>query len=446
MVVKILASNPTMKHTLDYNNRKVDKGVASVIGLHNIDSSTAKDIEKTFALYERRNIRSENVSFQLAINPDPSKPEEKLTDTEAVKYALALLSELGYKNQPIVIYKHEDIDRTHYHVVSIRVNENGKKIRDFREEYKLQALMKKYAKKYHYSVSEKTEKKVSKSIIHENKPEQQNNKDFNYTLGNVAQQYRDIFNEALKWKFTTFTQFQTVMKALSIKVDLNEGKEFKLILQGVDKQTGRGVTHRINENDLGIDAYKQMMTRINECKEKENLSSEERKQLSRDKFRISKTIEICLKYSLSENHLYKMLAKKGIYCTLSRGAQDQIFGATFTDTKTKRTFKCSELNSDLSVQKFKEADDNLTGQWHAMERKDFNKLADLAALSSMDENHSEEFSRVEKEDIYNDMESTAMSILETFLNSNIGSNTGKNRKDIYSIEDDILKRKRKKHA
>ena len=37
---------------------------------------------------------------------------------------------MGYGEQPYMVFKHTDIDRTHIHIVSVCVDENGRKISD----------------------------------------------------------------------------------------------------------------------------------------------------------------------------------------------------------------------------------------------------------------------------------------------------------------------------
>ena len=42
------------------------------------------------------------------------------------------LEKLGFGNQPYLVFKHEDIDRHHLHIVTVNVDENGKRLnRDF---------------------------------------------------------------------------------------------------------------------------------------------------------------------------------------------------------------------------------------------------------------------------------------------------------------------------
>ena len=100
MVVKIQASHSKMEGTLMYNQRKVEKEVARILCAVNLPSAFPDDIFETFSRYENRNRVTDKVSFQLSINPDPSRPEEHLTDKEAREFAAALMAGLGYGAQP----------------------------------------------------------------------------------------------------------------------------------------------------------------------------------------------------------------------------------------------------------------------------------------------------------------------------------------------------------
>ncbi len=37
---------------------------------------------------------------------------------------------MGYGNQPYIVFKHKNIDWKHLHLVSLRIDENGRKIKD----------------------------------------------------------------------------------------------------------------------------------------------------------------------------------------------------------------------------------------------------------------------------------------------------------------------------
>ena len=39
------------------------------------------------------------------------------------------MSKMGYEEQPYIVFKHRDIDKIHIHIVSIKIDKNGKKNR-----------------------------------------------------------------------------------------------------------------------------------------------------------------------------------------------------------------------------------------------------------------------------------------------------------------------------
>lgn len=61
----------------------------------------------------------------ISLNPHP---DDMLTNTELQDIAREYLEKLGYGEQPYMIYKHEDIDRHHVHIVTVNVDENGRRL------------------------------------------------------------------------------------------------------------------------------------------------------------------------------------------------------------------------------------------------------------------------------------------------------------------------------
>jgi hypothetical protein len=66
---------------------------------------------------------------------------------------------LGYGNQPYLVYKHADIDRVHFHIVSTRIDcDTGKKIKDNYEREKTQRFIKSLEQKYGLTKDDRPEK------------------------------------------------------------------------------------------------------------------------------------------------------------------------------------------------------------------------------------------------------------------------------------------------
>ena len=68
-------------------------------------------------------MKVEKPVVHISLNPHP---EDVLTDTELQDIAREYLEKLGFGNQPYLVFKHEDIDRHHLHIVTVNVDENGK--------------------------------------------------------------------------------------------------------------------------------------------------------------------------------------------------------------------------------------------------------------------------------------------------------------------------------
>lgn len=71
----------------------------------------------------------------VVIKRDPSKTQfvARLTDEQLREIAQEYMERMGYGNQPYIVFKHRDISREHPHIVSLRVDEQGRKISDSHE-------------------------------------------------------------------------------------------------------------------------------------------------------------------------------------------------------------------------------------------------------------------------------------------------------------------------
>ena len=131
MIVEIHQSSPSMARTLRYNEDKVRSGMASVLCTANIGSDDLDVVNRVFEQREREAIRElEHVSFQMSVNPSES---DRIDESRIPAFVEEVMEELGYGSQPWVVFRHSDIERVHYHVVSIRVDGDGRKIRDYYE-------------------------------------------------------------------------------------------------------------------------------------------------------------------------------------------------------------------------------------------------------------------------------------------------------------------------
>lgn len=343
MVVKIMEAASSMKSALEYNEKKVESGQARLLDYFSMDAPPPDGIRETFARYERINERSRDVSFHMSINPAEG---ENLSDEDIVRLSMDILERLGYADQPIAIYEHNDIDRKHYHVITIRTDKNGKKINDFREHVRCQEVLSRLAVAYGYKVGNGNKEQLLELNIDVRR--------FNPKAGHVVAQMEAIFKECLTYHFTTFEQFLLILRHHGIQAEERTGENTILVLQGLNLR-GKPCTGKIDELATSIDMYRSYAKRASDCYLRSMMPR-------REKEKVGRVGAVCLTYSKSEQHFLNMMKKKGIEVVLYRDKKTgTITGANCIDHLTKCAFKAGELSPLLTVKMFNDTEQS--GQW-----------------------------------------------------------------------------------
>ena len=131
MIATILPSSANF-HAVEYNERKVAQGKAELLEIANFgfitkgDAYTWEDLTSYLLEYSSKNERIKYPQFHLAI----SCRGNEYTQEELVEIAHQYLRDMGYgqPGQPLLIYGHHDTDNNHIHVITSRIDSNGKKI------------------------------------------------------------------------------------------------------------------------------------------------------------------------------------------------------------------------------------------------------------------------------------------------------------------------------
>ena len=129
MVAKISLGS-SLYGALAYNGEKINKDEGRLLATNKIynDGSGTVDIRRAmedFGRFMPTNVRTEKPVLHISLNPHP---DDRLTDTDLTDIAREYLDRLGYGNQPYMVYKHEDIDRHHLHIVTVNVDETGRRL------------------------------------------------------------------------------------------------------------------------------------------------------------------------------------------------------------------------------------------------------------------------------------------------------------------------------
>ncbi len=342
MIVEIEKPIDATKPTLDYNENKVMLGVAELVAYANLDSTEQKYIYDTFAKMEKTPYAVREKSFHASVNPSE---EDTCSEQQVLDFITLLMEALGFKDQPYLVYRHFDIEREHYHIVSIRVDENGRKINNYYEQKKTLAFMNKVCSSYGFST---VAKGYSSSLRKEDGNLGKRKVSRFDPKKNIKQQFQDIFAKALSYDFVTANEFFIVLEHYGIEAELfNTDSAPRIRMRGLDRK-GKRVSDFRTEESLGLPLYEMMYDQIEVNKGFHN-------RRIREKERVGSIVKAAFPYAKSESHFKNILANKGISAHFSRTVDNELFGIAFVDHVTKSCFKASEISDCISVKMVNEA-------------------------------------------------------------------------------------------
>lgn len=144
MIATILPGS-SIFHAVDYNERKVAKGVARLLEMKNfgalgeIGRPTSEELTQYLMEYSSMNPRIRKAQFHVAI----SCKGHEMTEEQLLDFAHRYLEEMGYAEpgQPWLIYFHNDTDNSHVHIVTSRVAPDGRKIKHDHERRRSQVVI-----------------------------------------------------------------------------------------------------------------------------------------------------------------------------------------------------------------------------------------------------------------------------------------------------------------
>lgn len=381
MIVEIHSAKTSIKIVSKYNEIKMagnetadiisdeTKNVSKVIAERNIPegSSIVKEAERIQLMNLKRRHHGptvSNMTFHMSINP--SETDRKNDEATVVAMVDEIMEGLGYKDQPYKIYRHNDIAREHYHVVSIRAGKDGKKINDSFERLKLRTILKSLSVKYGFTLEETDyDKRHQHAEEKEEEPrmaipadvlpksEKKDEKEKEPTAKTIVprfkrvggkplmEQMREIHADAMKWSFTTFEQYQALLlRRYNIEAGIEKGDytDDRIVMVGID-DNGKNITNKMNEIKLGVKMLDQIKERIYES---------EKMYRKEQKTRLEKLAVAAVDRCSSYKEYCELMDRKGVYLVVSWNKDNEPFGVTYLDRATRCAFKGSETKVDIA--------------------------------------------------------------------------------------------------
>ena len=342
MVAKISSGN-SIFGALAYNQMKVDEQQAKVISTNRMieprdGNYTVGVCMRSFEPYLAANQKTESPILHISLNPDP---KDVLTDDQLSKIAQEYMEKLGYGNQPFIVYKHEDIDRHHLHIVSVRVDENGKKLDHNFEYRKSMEICRQIEQKYHLIAADKKEKQPELSL-----------KGIAYVENNLKNQIAGVIRPLVKsYHFQSMGEYKALLSLYHITVEEIKGgtadKMFNgLVYSAVDEKgerIGKPFKSSLFGKTVGYEALQQRILQSGEVIKQKQL-----------KDRCKTVLNKVMKSLGNQADFEKQLAANGINVVFRQNDAGRIYGVTFIDQQNKCVFNGSRLGREFSANVFNE--------------------------------------------------------------------------------------------
>ena len=253
------------------------------------------------------------------------------------------MEQLGYGEQPYVVYLHKDIDREHLHIVSLRVKLDGTAISSSNERRRSKAITEELERKYGLHPAEES---LRKNDI-------DNLKVIDYKRGDLKRQTASIVRTILeKYQFASVRELNTLFVPFNLSVTEltgeTNGKHYEGIVYSVLNETGERIGRPIRSSDIGKDVgYKAL-------KRKEAQGQKTIREDTALMNRLRQIIRSAMSPGITRKSFEKALHTQNMDVIFRQNEQGRITGATFIDHTAGIVFNGSRLGKEYSANKFQE--------------------------------------------------------------------------------------------
>ena len=339
MIAKISATE-NLGGALGYNFKKVEKEEASILFAQNLyqNKEGTYTMAEVFADMESlipEKCRTKKMVFHCSLNPHP---DEKLSDEILAQIVKEYMEALGYGKQPYIVFKHNDIAREHIHIVSLRINGEGKKINDKFEKRRSKKITDTLERKYNLIPSSK----VGEKAITETPK-------VDTTKGNIKEQVASILRMVMKhYRFCSLGELNAILGKYNLAVEEIKtefrGKKYDGLVYVPTNDKGDKVSSPIHASDIGRGVgYTAVQNRMQKSKQAI------KPLISIIRYRVLQTMRTSLK---TEEELQQRLEEQGLRVFIRKNESGRIYGITFIDDKEGIALNGSRLGKGYAANVF----------------------------------------------------------------------------------------------
>lgn len=345
MVAKISIGS-SLYGALAYNSEKINKEEGRLLGANKIILPADGQIDigriaENFREFMPMMGRTKKPVLHISLNPHP---DDKLTDQDFEILAREYLEKLGFGEQPFIIYKHEDIDRHHIHIVTVNINEQGKRLNQdflFRRSKKITTELE---EKYNLHKAQR-EKITPDMPIKKVDPS-----------GDIKRQVANTVKMVgMRYKFQTLGEYNAVLSLYNIRCEQTDGRvngrEYHGLVYFATDDEGKVIANPFKASRLGKFASRTAVEgRFERAKEKIDVAP------TRDR-----VADVLTRATDKEDFTAK-LKDCGIDVVFRYTDEGRIYGVTFIDHNAMAVLNGSRLGKQFSANALNERFNNPLAQ------------------------------------------------------------------------------------
>ena len=332
MVAKISIGN-SLYGALTYNGEKINKEKGRLLDTNKIynDGSGSVDIRRAYEDFMRwipTSSRTERPMMHISLNPHL---DDRLSDTDFTRLAHDYMQMMGLGDMPYMIYKHEDIDRHHVHIVALRVGTDGRCISDRNNFYKNKKVCRELEQRYGLKPAER-EKITPDMPIKKVDP----NGDIKRQVANTVKMV------GMRYKFQSMGEYNAIFGLYNVRCDTADGRvngrEYHGLVYFATDDNGNTIATPLKASRLGKFASRTAIDgRFERAKEKVDIAPTKRK------------VADALSQSLGKDDFIAKLKERNIDVVFRYTDEGRIYGVTFVDHDTMTALNGSRLGKEFSA-------------------------------------------------------------------------------------------------
>lgn len=335
MVAKISIGS-SLYGAISYNGEKINEAKGRILGSNKVvippdgHVDVARMVED-FKSFMPKMGRTKKPVLHISLNPHP---EDRLTDQDFEILAREYLDKLGFGEQPWVMYKHEDIDRHHIHIVTVNVNEQGKRLN--------QAFLFRRSKKITSELEDKYNlHKAQRERVSPDTPITKLD-----PSGDIKRQVANTVKlVGMRWQFQTLGEYNAILSLYNIRCEATDGKvngrEYHGLVYFATNDAGETIANPFKASRLGKFASRAAIeNKFERSAESINLKPSRR------------IISSVINDASGKDDFIAKLKEKGIDVLIRKNNDGRIYGVTFIDHNTHTVLNGSRLGREFAANAF----------------------------------------------------------------------------------------------